>query len=146
MTSTILFVALAAVLPSTVEFNRDIRPIFSDRCYTCHGPDPGNRKTKLRFDVEASAKAIAIVPGDPAKSELYRRITSKDPVRHMPPAYLGHAALSEREIDLLRRWIEQGAPWQKHWSLIPPQRPPLPQISDASWARNGIDHFILERL
>ncbi len=146
MTSTILFVALAAVLPPTVEFNRDIRPIFSDRCYTCHGPDPGNRKTKLRFDVEASAKAIAIVPGDPAKSELYLRITSKDPVRHMPPAYLGHAALSEREIDLLRRWIEQGAPWQKHWSFIPPQRPPLPQISDASWPRNGVDHFVLKRL
>lgn len=146
MTSTILFVALAAVFPSTVEFNRDIRPIFSDRCYTCHGPDPGNRKTKLRFDVESVAKAMAIVPGDPAKSELYLRITSKDPVRHMPPAYLGHAALSEREIDLLRRWIEQGAPWQKHWSLIPPQRPPLPQISDASWPRNGIDHFILEHL
>ncbi len=136
----------------TVEFNRDIRPILSDRCYTCHGPDQANRKTKLRFDLEAGAKAglgggrFAIVPGDLAKSELYQRVTSKDPARRMPPAYLGQAALSDREIDLLRRWIEQGAVWQKHWSLIPPRHPPLPKVSNPAWARNEIDYFVLERL
>jgi hypothetical protein len=146
----VAFTSFAAA--QTVEFNRDIRPILSDRCYTCHGPDQANRKTKLRFDVEGSAKGdlgkgrFAIVPGSPAKSELYQRVTSKDPVRRMPPAYLGHAALSDREIGLLRRWIEQGAQWQKHWSFLPPKRPVLPKVSNPAWVRNGIDYFVLERL
>src|SRR5713226_4657970 len=111
---------------AAVEFNRDIRPIFSDKCYTCHGPDAGNRKTKLRFDVESGAKIDlakgrqAIATGDPEKSEVYRRVASDDAAVRMPPAYMGREKLTVREIDLIRRWIQQGAQWERHWSLIPP--------------------------
>src|SRR5712692_7632687 len=137
-------------LPETIEFNRDIRPILSDKCYTCHGPDSANRKTKLRFDTEAGARQdlggrFAIVPGDPAKGEMIRRITSSDQAFHMPPVYSGYT-LNEREIGLIRRWIEQGAKWQKHWAFIPPKHSDLPRVANASWPRNGIDYFVLERL
>src|SRR5713101_4807656 len=123
------WIAFALVWPgvaATVEFNRDIRPIFSDRCYACHGPDQANRKSKLRLDTEAGAKVelsghFAIVPGDPSKSELIQRITADD-AKRMPPVWAGTARLSDREIGLLTRWIEQGAVWQRHWSFIPPRR------------------------
>src|SRR5580700_28337 len=110
------WLAFAATPPATVEFNRDIRPIFSDRCYTCHGPDQANRKSKLRLDIEAGAKGdlgghFGIVPGHPAKSEVIRRITAGEGLR-MPPAWTGTVRLSEREISLLTRWVEQGAVWQ----------------------------------
>ena len=87
--------------PATVEFNRDIRPIFSDKCFTCHGPDKANRVTELRFDTEAGAKIAlsegrqSLVPGDPDKSELFRRIASNDEAVRMPPAAMGHAKLSD---------------------------------------------------
>src|SRR5713226_8120173 len=107
----VLAVTLAPALLTAqeVEFNRDIRPIFSDKCYTCHGPDKANRKSKLRFDTEAGAKQdlgghFAIVPGDPDKSEMVRRITAGNKALRMPPVYSG-ATLSEPEIDLIRRWI-----------------------------------------
>ena len=134
----------------TVEFNRDIRPLLSDRCYTCHGPDQARRRTKLRFDVEADAKQdlggrFAIVPGDVAKSEMIRRITATDPARHMPPVASGRT-LTAGEIDLIQRWIEQGAKWEKHWSFIPPRRAPLPDIGNRAWPRNDIDFFVLKRL
>src|SRR5437763_11741969 len=110
-------VALSQALsaPNQVEFNRDIRPILSDKCFTCHGHDATNRKTKLRFDTEAGTKTplnggrVAIVPGDSARSELFRRITSDNKAIRMPPAYAGSDKLSEREIDLIRRWIDAGA-------------------------------------
>ena len=143
---------LAAATEAAVEFNRDIRPIFSDKCYTCHGPDAGNRKTKLRFDVEGGAKIDlgkgrqAIAPGDPEKSEVYRRVASDDAAVRMPPAYMGREKLTGREIDLIRRWIGQGAPWERHWSLIPPKRAPVPGVSEKNWARNPIDYFVLDRL
>src|ERR1700693_4868024 len=111
----ILLLPCARGEDAAVQFNRDIRPILSDKCYTCHGPDAANRKTKLRFDVESGAKIelakgrLAIVPGDPSKSEVYRRISSTDTATRMPPAYMGREKLSDREIDLFRRWIEQGA-------------------------------------
>src|SRR5204863_1463199 len=101
-----------------IEFNRDIRPILSDKCFTCHGPDAANRKTKLRFDIESGAKIelgnrrYAIVPGDPAQSELVRRVASDDTAIRMPPAYAGRARLKNSEIELIRRWIGQGARWQ----------------------------------
>jgi hypothetical protein len=147
------WIALALVWPGlagTVEFNRDIRPIFSDKCYTCHGPDKGNRKTKLRFDTEAGAMAdlgghFAIVPGDPEKSELVRRITAENKAMRMPPVYSG-AALSDREIGLIRDWVSQGAKWEKHWSFIAPRRRDLPAVSKPKWVRNPIDAFVLERL
>src|SRR3954466_8202318 len=103
-------------LPETVEFNRDIRPIFSDVCYKCHGPDKAKRKAELRLDVEASAKAkhddgFAILPGLPEESELIRRITTSDADDHMPPADEGRQ-LTKRQVELLRRWIAQGAKWE----------------------------------
>ncbi len=138
-------------LPSTVVFNRDIRPILSDKCYACHGPDEANRKTALRFDRSESALAPlpaggrAIAPGDPKASAMVERITSNDPARRMPPAYLGHDALPDREIALIRRWIEQGAEWQKHWSFLAPEKAPLPQVLSPGRAIGPIDHFIVRR-
>jgi hypothetical protein len=130
---------------STVEFNRDIRPILSDRCFSCHGPDSAARKSPLRLDQEASARA-AIKAGDPAGSPLYQRISSSDKTRRMPPAYMGRERLPDSEIETLRQWIEQGAKYQLHWSLIAPQRPAVPAVKDASWARNAIDGFVQARL
>ena len=140
----------AEPLPAVVEFNRDIRPILSDNCYQCHGPDKAKRKADLRLDTEAGAFADlgdtrAIVPGAPDKSELLRRITTTDKQQHMPPAKSGRK-LTERQIQLLRQWIERGAKWQPHWSLISPMRPPLPSVQYGGWPRNGLDYFILERL
>ena len=135
---------------SAVEFNRDIRPLLSDRCYTCHGPDKSRRTSKLRLDSEESAKGdlggrSAIVPGSPDRSELVRRITSDDKARRMPPAWAGANKLSGREIELLTRWIAEGAKWQKHWSFIPPvrQEPPAGGSPDV---RHPIDRFVRARL
>ena len=135
-----------------VRFNRDIRPILSDRCYACHGPDRNNRKTKMRLDIEEDAKAdlgkgkFAIVAGDPEKSEVYKRIVSTSKTLRMPPGYLGHEALQPTEIATIRRWISEGAKYEKHWSFIPPVRPALPAVKNESWVRNPIDRFILSRL
>jgi len=141
-------------LPSTIEFNRDIRPILSDKCFQCHGP--ALQRATLRFDLEDGARhalsggRFAIVPGDPANSELLKRITSTNPEVRMPRSQGGAAAgepLTAREIALLTRWVEQGAKWQKHWSFIPPKRPELPKsLKDPKWVRNPIDAFVLERL
>jgi len=138
-------------LPQTVGFNRDIRPILSDICYACHGPDKAKRKADLRLDLEASAKAkiedhFAIISGDPAKSELIRRITTNDQDDHMPPADAGRQ-LTPRQIELLRRWIEQGAKWEAHWSFIAPERPVVPEVRSAKIKdQNPVDGFILARL
>ena len=143
---------LFAVGLFAVEFNREIRPILSDRCFACHGPDTGNRKTKMRLDVEASAKAdlgkgrFAIVPGDPTQSELFRRVTSDSKTLRMPPAYAGHDKLSEPEIEVLRKWIAEGAAYQSHWAFIAPTRPVPPSVSKPEWVGNPIDAFVLARL
>jgi hypothetical protein len=144
-------VALGAPGGAEIEFNRDIRPILSDRCYTCHGPDQAQRKSKLRLDTEAGAKSdlgghFAIVPGDPGKSELVRRVSTDDKARRMPPAWAGAARLSDRDIDLLTRWVAQGAQWQKHWSFLPPRMPDPPDVSDPKWPKNSIDNFVMARL
>jgi hypothetical protein len=147
------FCAYAALLSAQpIEFNRDIRPILSAQCFACHGPDAANRKTKMRLDIESGARTdlgkgrYAIVPGDPEKSELLRRVASHDPATRMPPAYAGRAALKDAEIERLRQWIAQGAPWQPFWSFLPPQRPALPPVRSPDWVRNPIDRFILTRL
>jgi len=148
----VVTVSCAVAAPGAIiQFNRDIRPILSERCYTCHGPDGAKRQGKLRLDMEAIAKSdlgghFAIVPRDPAASELIRRVISNDNTRRMPPAYSGAAKLPDREINLLTRWIEQGAPWQNHWAFIPPVRPQLPEISDRAWPKNPIDFFVLAKL
>jgi hypothetical protein len=133
-----------------VEFNRDIRPILSDTCYTCHGPAKSARKGGLRLDTESGAFADlggyrAIVPGNLKESHLWQRVSSDDTKERMPPPRSGKQ-LSKHQVELLRRWIEQGAKWQNHWSFIPPRRPELPAVRNKAWPRNPIDHFILARL
>ncbi len=134
-----------------IDFNRDIRPILADKCFACHGPDAVNKKIKLRLDSEAAAAADlgrgrrAIVPGNVEQSQLVRRITASDEAMRMPPVDSGHK-LSQAEIDLLVEWVRQGAKWQRHWSLIAPARPQLPQVKDRDWPKNAIDHFVLDRL
>ncbi|MBL8793401.1 MAG: DUF1553 domain-containing protein [Planctomycetia bacterium] len=135
-------------LPQTVEFNRDIRPILSDTCFHCHGPDKAKRKANLRLDTEEGARADlggyhALTPGNPAKSELLQRLLANDDEGRMPPKELGRP-LTERQIQLVRRWIEQGAKWEKHWAFLPPQRRVPP--SGGVWSRNPIDGFIRARL
>jgi len=152
LTSLSLACFAASLGAQEIQFNRDIRPILSDRCFACHGPDKANRKSPLRLDLEAEAKSdlgrgrFGIIPGSPERSEVYRRIIAENQALQMPPAWAGQSKLSEREIRLIRTWIEQGASYQSHWSFIPPRRPELPQVKDGNWPRNPIDHFILARL
>jgi hypothetical protein len=134
-----------------VDFNFQIRPILSDKCFNCHGPDPRIRKAGLRLDLKEGAfgktpsGARAIVPGNLEESELYAKITAADEAERMPPKSLGRT-LSLKEIELLKRWIEEGAEWQEHWSFRPPVAAPLPAVKDSGWPRNPIDRFILARL
>ena len=138
------------VAPDAVEFNRDIRPILSDRCYQCHGPDAARRKADLRLDQEVSAKADrdgerAIVAGKKEASELYRRTTAKDAAERMPPQKSGKT-LSPVEIEILGRWIDQGAQWQPHWSFIPPKATEVPSVKNKERIGSPIDAFIQARL
>jgi len=134
-----------------IDFNREIRSILSDNCFKCHGPDDKERKARLRFDVKedalkpAKSGDYAIVPGDLAKSKLVERVTSKDPDEIMPPPKSGKK-LTPAQIDLLKRWIGQGAPWQEHWAFVKPERPSLPKVKETRWPRNDIDYFVLARL
>src|SRR5439155_1128209 len=130
--------------PPAVEFNRDVRGALSDHCYQCHGPDKAKRKAGLRLDTEAGLRS-ALVPGKPLDSELFRRITADDPKERMPPR--SGRPLSSAQIDLLKRWIAEGAKWQKHWAFLPPRRPSVPGVrGQESGVRNPIDAFILARL
>ncbi|MBI5760556.1 MAG: DUF1553 domain-containing protein [Planctomycetales bacterium] len=134
-----------------VEFNRDLRPILSDICLQCHGPDANQRKAELRLDTQAGMFAERdgqqiLVAGKPLDSEFYLRLIAEDESERMPPAKSGKK-LTARQIDQFRRWIEQGAKWQGHWSFTKPQRPAVPKISNLkSEIRNPIDNFILSRL
>lgn len=135
---------------SDLRFNRDIRPILSDRCFRCHGPDSKARKAKLRLDTPDGARAErrsgrAIVPGDPAASLLVRRIRHEDPDERMPPQDSGKT-LDADEIARLSRWIEEGAPYERHWSYERLERPPVPASADSAWPRNAIDRFLHARL
>lgn len=137
-------------LPDRVEFNRHIRPILSDNCFLCHGPDRNMRESGLRLDVRAEAIADrgadqAIVPGNPSMSALIRRIRTEDSADRMPPLE-SNRHLSDREIRVLERWIEQGAPYEAHWAYIKPQARPLPSVQRESWVRNPIDRYILANL
>ena len=145
---TILFPLAGA----TVQFNRDIRPILSENCFACHGPDEAKRMTSLRLDDEqGSATALsggrrAIVPGEPNSSELFLRVSASDSAKRMPPAAMGHDPLSDREIALLRQWIEEGAEWQGHWAFLPPRRSAVPAVEHPGWPANPVDSFVLSRL
>ncbi len=139
-------------LPADVDFNFDVRPILSDRCYTCHGPDAEAREANLRLDVEAGAKdtllesgLVAVVPSDPSQSALIQRIFQEDPEEIMPPLE-SKLSLTAREKAILMKWVEQGADWKPHWAFIPPERPPLPETRDDRWGTNAIDAFVLAKL
>ena len=134
-----------ALADDRVDFDRDIRPILSDRCFRCHGPDADAREAELRLDLEAGAKDSVVVPGKPEDSELVARIFSSDPDTRMPPAK-SKLELSDSERDLLRRWIQQGAPWKQHWAYLPPQEVAIPGVEQQDWCRNPIDFFILKQL
>jgi hypothetical protein len=127
-----------------VNFGRDILPIVSENCLRCHGPDAGARKAKLRLDTRDGAMRV-VVPGKSVDSELIRRITSGDPKEVMPPPSTNRR-LTAAQKELLRRWVDQGAPWGKHWAYEAPRRPPVPAVRQADWCRNPIDYFVLARL
>ncbi len=141
----------AAVEPAAkLSFNRDVRPILSDKCFACHGFDPHTRKADLRLDTpEGATEEIngvrAIVPGDLSKSEAWLRIVSEDKDEVMPPPK-SHKTLNAAEKKVLKQWITEGAHYQKHWSFEPPQRAALPQVRSKGWVRNPIDSFVLASL
>lgn len=141
---------LQGTLRAGIEFNRDIRPILSDKCFFCHGPDATKRKAKLRLDTAAGATALldghaAIVPGQPEKSMLVARINSSDKDEIMPPPE-SHKSLKPAEIDLLTRWIKEGATYSAPWAYVAPQKYPEPAVKDAAWPANWVDRFVLSRL
>ena len=133
-----------------IQFNRDVRPILSDGCFSCHGPNEAARQAALRLDVPEGALedrgrygGPVIVPGNPDASLLFHRITTEDTRERMPR---GRSPLTADQIATLRRWIEDGAEYQAHWAFIPPERSPLPPVADAEWLRNAVDSFVLARL
>lgn len=142
--------AAQSARPPAVDFNRDVRPLLSDRCFQCHGFDSKARQAGLRLDTwEGLTGAIdgrrPVVPGRPEESELLRRIGSQDPARVMPPPKSG-LATTAAERDLLRRWIAEGADYAPHWAFVPPRAPRMPAVRRRAWPRNPIDRFVLARL
>ena len=139
-------------IPDVVDFNFHIRPILSDRCFKCHGPDATQRKSNLRLDTEAGLyQALkdnpdehVVVKGDAGKSEMYRRLAAADTSQVMPPPY-SNLAVSDYEKELIRKWIDQGAKYQKHWAFIPPKRTDPPNV-DSDWPANDIDRFVFARM
>ena len=140
-------VTVSPAASAPVSFNQEIRPILADECYACHGPDKGTRKAGLRLDDrDAALKGVkgrpAIVPGNSAASELYKRIISTDPSYRMPAKETGHV-LSPQQIALFKAWIDQGAKYEKHWAYVAPVKREPPPVKDRAWVRNPIDSFLL---
>jgi mono/diheme cytochrome c family protein len=143
----------AASSQQHLDFNQDVQPILASNCFSCHGPDPEMRKANLRLDLEESAfkkrpgKPDAIVPGHPEKSELIRRIESKDPHYLMPQTSLGEAKpMKPQEIAILKQWVAEGAHYRPHWAFEKPVRAAVPQVKAAGWGQNPIDAFVRNRL
>ena len=141
---------LAVEAQDRILFNRDVRPVLADKCFHCHGTDARTREADLRLDLAPAMGDVrganeVVVPEQPAESELYRRITSLDADVRMPPAS-EERQLRPEEIELLRRWIEQGATYESHWAFASPRRPAIADREDGTWARNSIDHFVLKQL
>ena len=142
---------VSAAIPDKIDYNLHIKPILSDRCFACHGPDEEAREAELRLDTKEGLfsridnQYEVVVPGKASKSELYRRIINSDSDEQMPPPE-SNLALTSAEIALIEAWIDQGAEWKPHWAYIPPQKPQLPPLEDESWPKNEIDYFILNQL
>jgi mono/diheme cytochrome c family protein len=142
--------AAPAQMPARVEFNRDIRPILSENCFQCHGPDKGKRKADLRLDTQEGlfknlGDYFTVVAKKPGDSELYARITAQDEAERMPPPQSGRQ-LTARQIAVVKQWIDEGAHYQGHWAYLPPARPPVPAAQAPNFTRNDIDAFILTKL
>ncbi|MEM9719203.1 MAG: DUF1553 domain-containing protein [Bacteroidota bacterium] len=143
----------AESLPDEVDYNFHIRPILSDKCFACHGPDAANRKAGLRLDLaDAAFEELpespgkhAFIAGNTKKSEAIQRILSSDPEIQMPPPE-SHLSLTDREIALLKKWVDQGAMYKKHWSFVAPTIPEIPKVSQQDWPKDAIDYFVLEKL
>ena len=140
-------------IPDTISYNFNIRPILSDKCYKCHGPDASKRQAGLRLDKPESAfKALkdnpgahVLVPGSPEMSELFMRISTNDTSEMMPPANSNLKRLTPHEVDLVKKWIKQGAKYEKHWAFVPPKLWPVPEVKAKEWPKNQIDNFILHK-
>jgi hypothetical protein len=134
-----------------IRFNRDVRPILSDRCWGCHGPDAKTKNIPLRLDSETAIKADlgkgrrAVVPGEPETSQIIARILTDKKGLRMPPIHTGFV-VKEQELETLKQWIREGAPWEAHWSYIKPMKSALPAVRQSGWAKTPIDHFLLARL
>ncbi|MDP1813482.1 MAG: DUF1549 domain-containing protein, partial [Leadbetterella sp.] len=139
-------------IPDVVDYNFHVRPILSDRCFACHGPDEKKREANLRLDTEEGAyaalednpKAHAIVKGNPEASEVYKRIISTDTSIKMPPPS-SNLTITEDEIKIIKKWISQGAKIKKHWAFLPPLKSPLPK-ADKDWVKNEIDYFTYDKM
>jgi len=147
---SVLFNEAPRKQPAAISYNRDVRPILSDKCFSCHGFDGNAREADLRLDIREDAVRdregqSAIVPGDPDQSMLIQRVQSDNPRQVMPPPGF-HKPLAADEVQTLRVWIEQGAAYEPHWAFIAPTKPQLPEVSDPSWCKNEIDRFVLARL
>ncbi len=136
--------AVGTALAAPVDYNREIRPILSDKCFSCHGPDEKQRQAGLRLDTMDGAARV-VQPGTSANSRLFQRINAEKPALRMPPTAAG-PGLTKAQIDTIARWIDQGARSESHWSYVPPRRPSLPETKNRSWPRNALDRFVLARL
>ncbi len=141
-------------IPEKIDFNYHVKPILSDKCFACHGPDMANQKAGLRLDIAKNAyEALKdsgkhpIVPGKPGQSEVINRILSEDPELKMPPTNF-NVSLTSKEKAIITKWIDQGAKYKKHWSFIKPQKEELPELDNDSkaWVKNEIDHFVVRKL
>lgn len=165
-TTVLLVIVVAAVacmgdgsnsdpaLPKTISYNFHIRPVLSDKCFKCHGPDAKQRQAGFRLDIADSAYlplketkgAFAIVPGKPEASELFKRISSTDSTYMMPTPESHLGALTPYEVKLFKKWIEQGGKYEPHWAFITPEKSPLPETDKKDWVKNEIDYFILDKM
>jgi hypothetical protein len=142
--------AAAGGAAKAVDFQREVRPILSENCFACHGPDEDARKANLRLDLHDGALAARrngtpIVPGKPDDSLVYKKIIEPNPARRMPPLST-HKTLTDAQKQTIRLWIEQGARWGQHWAFVAPSRPPLPAVKGQKWARTPIDRFVLAKM
>lgn len=142
--------------PKAVSFNEHVRPILSDRCFACHGPDVDNQASPFRLDSQQASRLnlakdgevarYGIVPGKPDESLLLSRILHADPNERMPPPAAKKKGVSDDEVAILRQWILNGAEYKKHWAFVPASKPNLPEVKQTAWIKNDLDHFVLAKL